>query len=61
MKPRYGHYWISLLLGVALVPVLRRLHLPVRFDWKALATAYGILTMQSVFLAAMLCLIGLPA
>jgi len=61
MKPRYGHYWISLLLSVALVPVLRRLHLPVRFDWKALATAYWILTMQSVFLAAMLCLIGLPA
>jgi len=61
MKPRYGHYWISLLLGVALVPVLRRLHLPVRFDWKGLATAYWILKMQSVFLAAMLCLIGLPA
>ena len=60
MKPRYGHYWISLLLGVALVPVLRRLHLPVRFDWKALATTYWILTMQSVFLAAILCLIGLP-
>jgi hypothetical protein len=60
MKPRYWHYWIGLLLGIALVPVLRRLHLPVRFDWKGLATAYWILTVQSVFLAAMLCLVGLP-
>jgi|SRR5580658_4337562 hypothetical protein len=60
MKPRYWHYWIGLLLSIALVPVLRRLHLPVRFDWRALATAYWILTVESVFLAAVLCLVGLP-
>jgi PAP2 superfamily protein len=60
MKPRYWHYWIGLLMGIALVPVLRRLHLPVRFDWRGIATAYWILTVQSVFLAAMLCLFGLP-
>jgi len=60
MKPRYWHYWIGLLLSMALVPVLRGLHLPVRFDWKTFGTAYWILTVQSVFVAAVLCLIGLP-
>jgi PAP2 superfamily len=60
MKPRYWHYWISLLLSIALIPVLRGLHLPVRFDWKALGGAYWILAGQSVFVAALLCLIGLP-
>jgi len=60
MKPRYWHYGISLLLSIALIPVLRGLHLPVRFDWKALGGAYWILAGQSVFVAALLCLIGLP-
>ena len=60
MKPRYWHYWSSLLLSIALIPVLRGLRLPVRFDWKALGGAYSILAGQSVFVAALLCLIGLP-
>ncbi|HLM79636.1 MAG TPA: phosphatase PAP2 family protein [Terriglobales bacterium] len=61
MKPRYWHYWISLLLSVALVPVLRGLHLPAKFDWIKLGTAYWlVLAAQSVFVAALLCLIGLP-
>src|SRR5580658_6849817 len=60
MKPRYWHYWIGLLLSIALVPVLRRLHLPVRFDWRALGAAYWLLAAQSIFVAALLCLIGLP-
>ena len=60
-KPRYWHYWIGLLLSVALVPLLRRLDLPVNFDWIALVTAYWIvLAAQAVFVAAVLCLIGLP-
>src|SRR6202140_919332 len=60
MRPRYWHYWISLLLSVALVPALRVLHLPVSFYWKGFGIAYWILAMQSVFIAAILCLIGLP-
>ncbi len=61
MKPRYWHYWVGLLLSIALIPVLRRLHLPASFDWIRLGTAYWlVLAAQSVFLAAMLCLVGLP-
>jgi hypothetical protein len=60
MKPRYWHYWIGLLLSIALVPLLRKLHLPVRFDWKLFGLWYLILTVQSVFVAALLCLVGLP-
>jgi hypothetical protein len=61
MKPRYLHYWVGLLLGVALIPLLRELHLPVQFDWVRLGTAYWlVLAAQSVFVAAVLCLIGLP-
>jgi len=60
MKPRYWHYWIGVLLSLALVPVLRRLHLPVRFDWKTLVTDYWIVAVQSGFVAVLLCLIGLP-
>lgn len=61
MKPRYWHYWISLLLGLALIPVLRRLHLPLHFAWITLGIAYWILLAgQSIFVAVVLCVIGLP-
>jgi PAP2 superfamily protein len=61
MQPRYWHYWVSLLLCVALIPVLRGQHLPVKFDWITLGIAYWIvLATQSIFLAALLALIGLP-
>jgi hypothetical protein len=60
MKLRYWHYWIGLLLSIALVPVLKKLNLPVRFDWKILVGAYWILAVQSVFVASLSCLIGLP-
>lgn len=60
MKPRYWHYWIGLLLSIALIPILRRLHLPVSFDWRTFGVAYLILGAQSIFVAALLCLIGLP-
>jgi hypothetical protein len=61
MKLRYSHYWVGLLLGVALIPVLRALHIPVRFDWVRLGAAYWlVLAAQSTFAAALLCLIGLP-
>jgi hypothetical protein len=61
MKARYWHYWISLLLGAAVIPILLHLRLPVRFDWKSLAIAYWlVLAAQSIFVAVILCLIGLP-
>jgi PAP2 superfamily len=60
MSPRNWHYWISLLLGLALVPVLRSQNLPVKFDWITLSIAYWfVLSAQSIFVAVLLGLIGL--
>ncbi|HET7890765.1 MAG TPA: phosphatase PAP2 family protein [Candidatus Sulfotelmatobacter sp.] len=61
MKPRYWHYWISLLLLLAMVPILRHENLPLRFDWITLGIAYWfLLAAQSIFAAVILCLIGVP-
>jgi hypothetical protein len=61
LKPQYWHYWISLALALALAPVLRSQHLPLKFDWMTLGIAYWfVLTAQSGFVAAILCVIGLP-
>jgi hypothetical protein len=61
LKPLYWHYWISLLLGVALLPVLRSQHLPLKFDWMTITVAYWlVLAAQSIFVAVLLCVIGLP-
>ncbi len=61
MKPRYWNYWIGLLLGLALIPVLRSEHLPLKFDWLTLGVAYWlVLSVQSIFAAVLLSLIGLP-
>jgi len=60
MQSRYWHYWIGLLLGVALIPVLRSQNLPLKFDWITLSVAYWlVLSAQSIFLAVLLSLIGL--
>ena len=40
MSLRYWHYWISLLLLAAMVPVLRSQHLPLKFDWVTFGVAY---------------------
>lgn len=62
MKPRNVHYWLSGLMCAALVPVLRSQHLPLKFDWITLGVAYWFfLAAQSIFVAALLCLIGMPA
>jgi hypothetical protein len=61
MTRRNWHYWISLLLCAALVPVLRSRHLPLNFDWVTLGVAFWLLlAAQSIFVAAILALIGLP-
>lgn len=62
MKSSHWHYWISLLLGAALIPVLRSQHLPLKFDWTTLGVAFWlILGAQSIFVAVLLALIGLPS
>jgi hypothetical protein len=46
---------------MGLIPALRALDLPVQFDWMHLGIAFWIiLTAQSIFVAALLCLITLP-
>lgn len=62
MRRRHLHYWISLLLVAALVPVLRSEHLPLKFQWITLSEAYWVvLAAQSIFLAVLLALIGSPS
>jgi hypothetical protein len=54
------HCWASALLALALVPLLRELNLPVSFDWLRLGSAYWlVLAAQSIFVAALLYLIGI--
>lgn len=61
MRPRYWHYGIGLLLCLALVPVLRSQGLPLEFDWITLGIAFWfLLTAESIFVAVLLSLIGLP-
>jgi PAP2 superfamily len=61
MRLRDCHYAIGLLLSLGLIPVFRALDLPVQFDWMHLGIAFWIiLTAQSIFVAALLCLIALP-
>ena len=60
-KPRYWHSWVGLLLSLALIPILRSEHLPLKFDWITLGVAYWfILSAQSIFAAVLFCLIGMP-
>jgi PAP2 superfamily len=57
----YWHFGASGLLTAALIPTLLRLHLPLQFDWARLVTAFWIvLAAQSIFVAVLLMLIGLP-
>jgi PAP2 superfamily len=60
-KPRYWHSWVGLLLSLALIPILRSEHLPLKFDWITLGVAYWfILSAQSIFAAVLFCLIAMP-
>jgi hypothetical protein len=61
LKPRNWHYSISVLLCLALIPVLRSQDLPIKFDWTTLGIAYWIvLGAQSIFVAVVLGVVGLP-
>jgi hypothetical protein len=57
-----SHYWLSGLLAVALIPALKRLGLPVGFDWGRLIVSYWlVLAAQSVCLAVLLLFADSPA
>jgi hypothetical protein len=61
MRRRNLHYWVTVFLLAALIPVLRSQHLPLRFDWITVSVAYWvILGVQSIFLAVLLACIGTP-
>ena len=54
------HYWLSLLLALALVPLSMRLHLSLRFDWIGLGSAYWLLlAAQAIFAATLLYVVGM--
>jgi hypothetical protein len=56
--PKNFHYWASGLLVVALIPLLKRFHLPTNYDWAGLAFAYWVvLAAESIFAATFLYLI----
>ncbi len=53
-----AHFWVTGLMAVALIPVLRAARLPLRFDWPHLLQAWVGLMFQAVFLACVLYVIG---
>jgi hypothetical protein len=58
---RHLHYWISALLAMAVVPLLRHFQLPRRFDWPGLVRLYWLLLAErAIFAALILFLIGFP-
>jgi len=49
---RTFHYWATIFLALALLPLFKSLYLPLRFDWMALISVYWfVLAAQSVFVA----------
>ncbi len=53
------HYWITFLLAVACLLFLRQLHIPLKFDWIGVASAYWlVLAAQAIFVAAILYVVG---
>jgi hypothetical protein len=61
IKLRDWHYGVSVLLALAIIPLLRHEHLPLKFDWITLSVAYWfVLAAQSICVAVVLCLIALP-
>jgi hypothetical protein len=55
------HFGLSALLGLALLPALAWMKLPLRFDWQTYFSTYWVsLAAQSIFFAVLLYLIGFP-
>lgn len=57
-----SHWALTLLVLMALIPALKSVHLPVSLNWGRLVRLYWIgFALRSVFAAAVLACIGLPA
>ena len=55
----HAHYWITFLLAVTCLLFLRHLHIPLKFDWVDVASAYWlVLAAQAIFVAAVLYVVG---
>jgi hypothetical protein len=56
--PGNFHYWVSASLAIAVVPLLRRLDLPIIFDWAGLLFGYWVvLTAKAIFAATLFYLV----
>src|ERR1700730_928630 len=62
LAARNPHAFATLVLAIALVPALGSVHQPLRFEWHTLVLAYwASLAFQSIFAAALFCILALPA
>jgi PAP2 superfamily len=52
------HYWTTALLILAAVPLLKHFNLPLNFRWLVLGAFYLLLSIQAIFVAVLLCLLG---
>ena len=56
-----AHYWVTALLVIALVPLLRAVGLPLKFSWAAYFISYWVaLPAQSIFAVSILYVVGFP-
>lgn len=54
-------YWATLALLIALVPIMRAVGLPLKFGWADYFESYWVaLTLQSIFAACLLYVVGSP-
>lgn len=57
---RNFHYYATILLALALLPLLRLSHIPFRYDMKLFGLAYLLVGLESVFFASLLYLVLVP-
>ncbi len=57
----HWHVVLTLCLATMLWPALRHTGLPLAFDWGIFPTYWVGLTLQSIFLGVLLCVIGIPS
>lgn len=62
-KPQSSlHYWLTGILAICVIPLLRALNLPTHFDWLRLMVAYWVLlAARAIFVAAILYWIGISS
>jgi hypothetical protein len=56
-----AHYWVTLLMAIALIPILRAVGLPLKFTWADYFESYWLaLVVQSAFAACVLYVAAFP-